>query len=342
MAHLHRRRQFALHAVTTALLVFSAGIVLLARPARADLPLVADDEIPPQLTRVDGDGIHVFTRIALDEHQFHGFSLGGSDDLPAAEADRLRALVSGLGPDQWLFVQATADTTRWQGQRKKDNHRLDVSVAIARTLWGLDRLERKRVTTLPPRLAAKDRELIVSVATYDETVIPFPVAAPPAPSASPATIVVHEVESAPLAIGLEGGLAVLSASELTMTTPTVDLVFEKHEVRLDLAVGWSPAGDNELGELADGTAQATISWFPRGGHFGPFIGWVAGSQFVRDVAEYVVFAHGPAVGGIARADYWVLDGSLRIGYARVNLDELDQENDWSNAFVFSIQAGMVF
>jgi hypothetical protein len=85
-----------------------------------------------------------------------------------------------------------------------------------------------------------------------------------------------------------------------------------------------------------------ISWFPRGGCCGPYLGWVAGSQFVRDVAEYVAFAHGPALGGIARAHYWVLDGSLRIGYARVNLDELDQENDWSNAFVLNIQAGMVF
>jgi hypothetical protein len=324
------------------LLLFLAGILLLVRPARADLPLVADDEIPPQLTRVDGDGIHVFTRVSLDEHEFRGFSLGGSDDLPAAEADRLRALVSGLGPNQWLFVQATADTTRWQGQRKKDNHRLDVSVAIARTLWGLDRLERRRVTTLPPRLAAKDRELVVSVATYDERVIPFPAAEPPAPSSSPATIVVREVEPAPLAIGLEGGLALLSIGELTMTTPAVDLVIEKENARLDLTIGWSPAGDDELGELADATAQMAISWFPRSGCCGPFLGWVAGSQFVRDVAEYVAFAHGPALGGIARAHYWVLDGSLRIGYARVNLDELDRENDWSNAFVFNIQAGMVF
>ena len=343
----HRSRSHRINLVATGLVLLSAGILLPA-PTRAELPLVAADEIPVRLARADSNGIHVFTRISLDEHQFNGFSLGGSDDLPAVEADRLRALVSGIGPNQWLFVQATADTTRWHGQRKKDNHRLDVSVAIARTLWGLDHLDRKRVTTLPPRLSATERELVVYVATYDETVIPFPAQAqpvaqePPAPSPVPETMVVREVESSPLGIGLEAGMALLSAGDLTMATPAVGLVFEKKEVRLDFAVGWSPSGDNELGDLADATAQATLSWFPRGGHFGPFVGWVAGSEFVRDVAEYVLFAHGPALGGTARAHYWVLDGSLRIGYARVNLDELDQENDWSNGFVLNIQAGMVF
>ncbi len=331
------------------LLLLSAAIALLSGSARADLPLVADDEIPEQLTRVDSDGIHLFARVSLDEHWFDGFSLGGSDDLPAAEAERLRALVSELEPHQWLFVQATADTTHWRAHPRKDNHRLDVDVAMARNLWGLDHLKRKRVTTLPPRLAASERGLRVYVASYDERVIPFaptesPVTAPPA--LSPSYIIEEKVEPPLLALGLEVGYGVLDAGGFTLATPTVDLVIEKAEVRLDLGVGWQPAGDSSLGDLADVTTKVTVSWFPpwipTAGHVGPFLGWVAGSEFVRNVTEYVVLAHGPAIGATARADVWVLTGAVRAGYARVSLDELDQKQRWTNGFVFNIQIGKVF
>src|SRR4026208_1715632 len=100
--------------LTARLLIIAAMASVLSHPALADLPLVGDDEIPEKLTQVENDGIHVFTRTTLDEHWFGTFSLGGSDDLPEAEAARLRALVSGLGPNQWLFVQATADAIGWK------------------------------------------------------------------------------------------------------------------------------------------------------------------------------------------------------------------------------------
>ena len=331
-------------AAFVACLPFLVALVSLSsRPALADLPLVGDDEIPEKLTQVGDDGIHVFTRTTLDEHWFGSFSLGGSDDLSEAEAERLRALVSGLGPNQWLFIQATADAVGWKERRSKEEHRLDVTVALARTVWGLDSLQRKRVTTLPPKLEDTRRGLRVAIASYEENVIPFPTATA-APVVAP--IVSRETESEnedySLAIGLQGGMGILSSNDLTMTTPTVDLVIEKREVRLDLGVGWWPSGENELGDLADATAKATLTWFPRKGWIGPYAGWVAGSQFVRSVTEYVLLAHGPTIGGTARASRWGLDGAVRAGYTRLNLDELNQDEDWTNGFVFSAQVGKVF
>jgi len=329
--------------LTARLLIIAAMASVLSHPALADLPLVGDDEIPEKLTQVENDGIHVFTRTTLDEHWFGTFSLGGSDDLPEAEAARLRALVSGLGPNQWLFVQATADAIGWKERRNKEEHRLDVTVALARTVWGLDNLQRKRVTTLAPKLEDTRRGLRVAIATYQEEVLPFP-SATAAPIVAP--IVSRETESEnedySLAIGLEGGVGTLSSNNLTMTTPTIDLVIEKREVRLDLGVGWWTAGQNELGDLADATAKATLTWFPHKGWIGPFAGWVAGSQFVRSVTEYVTLAHGPAFGVTARASRWNLDGALRVGYTRLNLDELNQDQDWTNGFVLNVQVGKVF
>jgi len=331
-------------APVTSLLIILALATLSSLPALADLPLVGDDEIPEKLTQVEDDGIHVFTRTTLDEHWFGTFSLGGSDDLPAEETERLRGLVSGLGPNQWLFVQATADAIGWKERRAKEDHRLDVTVALARTLYGLDSLQRKRVTTLAPKLDDTRRGLRVAIATYKEDVIPYPTAAPSTPLVAP--IVTRETESEnedySLAIGLEGGVGVLSSNNLTMTTPTIDLVIEKREVRLDLGVGWWPSGENELGDLADATAKATLTWFPHKGWIGPYAGWVAGSQFVRSVTEYVTLAHGPTVGVTLRASRWLLDGAFRVGYARLNLDELDHDQDWTNAFVLTAQVGKVF
>jgi len=329
---------------TLPLLLVAALTVLPPRPVLADLPLVGDDEIPEKLTQVEDDGIHVFTRTTLDEHWFGSFSLGGSDDLTKAETERLRAIVSSLGPDQWLFVQATADAIGWKERRSKEEHRLDVTVALARTVWGLDNLQRKRVTTLPPKLDDTRRGLRVAIATYKEAVVPFPTTTAAPPVVAP--IVSRETESEnedySLAIGLEGGVGTLSSNNLTMTTPTIDLVIEKREVRLDLGVGWWTAGQNELGDLADATAKATITWFPHKGWIGPFAGWVAGSQFVRSVTEYVTLAHGPAFGGTARGSRWGLDGALRVGYTRLNLDELNQDEDWTNGFVLNVQVGKVF
>jgi hypothetical protein len=317
-----------------------------ASPVSADLPLVGDGEIPQKMTSVEADGIHVFTRTALEEHRFTGFSLGGSTDLPATEADRLRGLLRDLGPNQWLFVQATADTTRWHRRRRKEDHRLDVTVALSRTVWGFDQLDRRRITTLPPRLDDTERGLLVQVATYAEEVLPFPSPPPPpAPVAAPLAGepgAGGELEPPTFAIGLEGGVGTLHTADISMTTPTIDLVLEKAEVRLDLGVGWWTADENQLGDLANGTAKGTLSWFPRGGWLGPFVGWVAGSQFVRSVTEYVLFAHGPAVGAIARGREWPIDAALRVGYARVNVDELQREQRWSNAFVFTVQVGKVF
>ena len=338
--HCHRLSRPA--RVITSFLSIAALANLFAHPALADLPLVGDDEIPERLTQVENDGIHVFTRTSLDERWFNGFSLGGSDDLPAGEAERLRALVSSLGPDQWIFVQATADAVGWRERRNKEEHRLDVTVALARTLWGLDNLQRKRVTTLPPKLEDIRRGLRVAIATYKEEVIPFPSPASPVPTVAPIVSQESEAEPSTLAIGLEGGLGLLSSNDLTMTTPTVDLIIEKQEVRLDLGVGWLPAGDNELGDLADATAKVTITWFPRRRWIGPFAGWVVGSQFVRSVTEYVTLAHGPAFGATLRGDLWVLDGAFRVGYARLNLDELNQDQRWTNGFVLNAQIGKVF
>jgi hypothetical protein len=339
-------------AVLAAALGAMLAVAIAAQLALAGLPLVADGEIPERLTAAELDGIHIFTRVSLDEQRFDGFSLGGSDDLPPAEADRLRGLVAGLSPDQWLFVQATADTTRWHGRRAKENHRLDVMVALARALWGEETLDHeRRITVLPPRLGASRRGLTVFLATYDESVVPFPAAQPaaaptPAPAPPPPQVVVREGEAPSFTIGLEGGVGTLSTSGVSMTTPTVDFVIEKAqvdaEVRLDVGVGWWPAGDNEFGELADGTAKTTLSWFPHGGWIGPFIGWAGGSQFVRSVTEYVVFAHGPAAGVTVRSRSWLLDGALRLGYARVNLDEFNREQRWANALVLSAQVGKVF
>jgi hypothetical protein len=323
------------------LLIILALATVFSHPVLADLPLVGDDEIPEKLTQVEDDGIHVFTRISLDERWFGVFSLGGSTDLPAAEAERLRSIVSGVGPNQWVFVQATADANSWKERRSKEEHRLDVTVALARTLWGLDNLQRKRVTTLPPKLNDTRRGLRVAIATYSEQVIPFPVA-PPVPVVAPVVSRESESESSSLAIGLEGGFGILSSDDLDMTTPTIDLVIEKQEVRLDLGVGWWPAGDNELGDLADASAKATLTWFPNRGWIGPFVGWVVGSQFVRSVTEYVTLAHGPAFGATLRGSRWRLDGALRVGYTRLNFDELDQDQRWSNGFVLSAQVGKVF
>jgi hypothetical protein len=317
-----------------------AAAILVAYPALAELPLVGADEVPERLGSVEEDGFHVFHRTALEELRFDGFSLGGSDDLPAADADRLRGLVGNLGPNQWIFLQATADTTGWHVYREKEDHRLDVSVAVARTLWGLDNLERKRVTLLPPKLADTRRGLAVYIASYEEEIIPFPEPAPPPAPPPPAPVVMRP--SHPYRIGLEAGLGFLRTGGVSMTTPTVDLVLEKEEVRLDVGVGWWPAGDNELGNLADGSAKVTLAWFPHGGSIGPFLGWASSSQFVREFTEYVLFAHGPAVGVMARSNWRVLDGALRVGYARVSLDELNREERWTNALVVAAQVGKVF
>jgi len=317
--------------------LFLLAALLCACPALAELPLVGDDEVPERLSSVGSDGIHVWNRVALDELRFDGFSIGGSDDLPAGEAERLRGVVADLGPNQWLFLQATADTTGWHDYKQKEDHRLDVSVALARSIWGLDNLKRKHITLLPPKLADTRRGLAVYVATYDEEIIPFP--AQPAPP--PAPVVIREREN-PYRIGLEGGLGFLRTGGISMTTPTVDLVVEKEEVRLDVGIGWWPAGENEIGDLADGSAKVTLAWFPHGGAIGPFIGWASGSQFVREVTEYVLFAHGPTVGVIARGHWRMLDGALRAGYARVSLDELNQDERWANALVLGAQVGKVF
>ncbi len=314
--------------------------LLMASPVRAELPLVGDDEIPGKLSSIESDGIHIFSRGSLEELHFDGFSLGGSTDMPKAQADELRALVNRIGPNQWLFVQATADTTGWHQYKKKEDHRLDVSVAIARSIWGLDNLKRKHITLLAPKLADTRRGLSVYIATYEEQVLPLPET--PAPAPAPAPVVIHERPSPGMHIGLQGGLGLMRTGGLSMTTPTVDLVIEKQEVRLDLGVGWWPAGDNELGDLADGSAKGTLAWFPYGGAVGPFVGWSSASQFVRNVTEYVVFAHGPTVGVMGRAHAWNLDGALRVGYARVSLDELNRTERWTNALVLAVQVGKVF
>jgi hypothetical protein len=169
-------------------------------------------------------------------------------------------------------------------------------------------------------------------------VIPIPAPAPP----PPAPVVIHERTGSTFHIGLEGGLGFLRTGGVSMTTPMVNLVVEKEEVRLDLGVGWWPAGDNELGDLADGSAHGTLSWFPYGGAIGPFVGWASASQFVREVTEYVLFAHGPAVGVTGRASRWHLDGAVRVGYARVSLDEFNRAERWANALVLGVQVGKVF
>jgi hypothetical protein len=63
---------------------------------------------------------------------------------------------------------------------------------------------------------------------------------------------------------------------------------------------------------------------------------------VRQVTEYVLFAHGPTVGVMGRAHRWNLDGAVRVGYARVSLDELNATERWTNALVFAAQVGKVF
>lgn len=326
-----------------ALFVAAAAAALIASPVLAELPLVGDDEVPEKLSSVEEDGVHIFDRVSMEEHRFDGFSLGGSTDLPEAEAERLRGLINLLANNQWLFLQATADTTGWHKRRSKEEHRLDVSVALARSIWGLDNLQRKRITLLPPKLADTRRGLAVYVATYEERVVPFPSApAVPATAPAPVTVVERETVGSTFDIGLQGGLGFLRTGGVSMTTPTVDLVIEKEEVRLDLGVGWWPAGEGELGDLADGSAKGTLTWFPYGGGIGPFVGWASGSQFVREVTEYVLFAHGPTVGVMGRAHRWHLDGALRLGYARMSLDVFDREERWANALVLAVQIGRVF
>jgi hypothetical protein len=233
----------------TRLLIVLAAAGLFAGPVLAGLPMIGDDEIPERLTAAEEDGIHVFSRISLDEHWFDEFSGGGSDDLSPAATDRLRALVDDLQSNQWIFVQATADKMRWHGRRSKEAHRLNTSLAIARALWGRDHLKRERVSTLSPRLGAERRGLSVLIATYDEQIVPYPSAEPPP---EPPPVVIREVQPAPpsFAIGLEGGMGLIRTRGITMTTPTVDLVIAKEEVRLDVGVGWAPAGEEDLGDVA--------------------------------------------------------------------------------------------
>lgn len=129
-------------------------------------------------------------------------------------------------------------------------------------------------------------------------------------------LIIREEVREPTRLGLETGIAVFHAGALTRTVPKIDLVFEKTEARFEFGIGWFPADENRLGRLDNGYGELLLTWFPYGRWLGPSVGWVASSQFVREVTEYLQLDHGPTIGMTARFNH-VLSGAVHLGYALI-------------------------
>lgn len=282
--------------------------------------------------------------LGLDETA--GFSPGGTLDAPEL-FERGRAMAATLTPYEYLLVRGTASVEphRWIGERPKRWHAFDVLAGIARAKTFAD-----SVNVVYPGSVRFDPEPIPGQEFRGIVVWRYRVvktALSPIRTATQPVIhetVVREITSqgSETRIGVLGGYYFLPTNDRTVNVPGFGLALEKPYGRLDLGIGWRSAGRSEaFGPLADAMTFGILTWFPKAGAVGPFLGWVGATRYVRDETEYLQISNGPVVGAMLRYDRFVA-ANFKIGLARISTDEIGGGPRWTNGSFVAIQVGKSF
>lgn len=236
-------------------------------------------QVPKVMIQTDSaGGVVSWPLKSLTSNTLTGFSPGGSNDLIGSEIARIKAIVDGIGPDQYVFIQGRADTTRWyHNYRRKQYEQQDLLLAMTRGQWILELAQKSnpkaaaRMYLLAPELVRDGRGVNVFVAIYAPSSILTASQTRRRGMGNDHNDQTPSVRSQlcplpPRDIGLRmgGGLGLVgvqAADGMTFLVPTLNMDFVKSHTAVSLYAGWRATSEtaDTLGRRAESVVGGELT-----------------------------------------------------------------------------------